>query len=182
MMIDDDAYEVYKRAFSRYRYVTDSIPSRELWEFCIKSSNSKAEYWGVYEKESGKLIAWALNHIKGQSVDYSTLKAIPELMNKHYPYFGLLFEMNKYYLEEKGYLYVSDGWRSVTEHSGIQPFLIKNFLFRKSFCQMRLYYAPWFGIAVKLLYPFRRFKYLPLSVRNVLRFEEINRNHAKMDL
>lgn len=96
-------------------------------------------------------------------------------MNKHYPYFGLLYEMNKYYLGEKGYLYVSDGWRSITEHSGIQPFLEKNFLFRKAFCKLRVYYTLWFGIAVKLLYPFRHLKYLPLLVRNVLRFEEINR-------
>ena len=46
-------------------------------------------------------------------------------MNKHYPYFGLLFEMNKYYLGELKYKYVSDGWRSITAHSNIQPFLEK---------------------------------------------------------
>ena len=69
------------------------------------------------------MIVWALNKVKKRSVNYMTLKAIPELMNRHYPYYGLLYEMGRYYLAEKGYSYVSDGWRSISGHSNIQPFL-----------------------------------------------------------
>lgn len=173
-MIEDDAYKVFMKAFERYKNITQALPSREMWESNLKERNN-IEYWGVYKRDNGQLIAWALNVIKVQSVDYSTLKAIPEFMNKHYPYFGLLYKMNKYYLGEKGYLYVSDGWRSITEHSGIQPFLEKNFLFRKSYCKMRVYYKFWMGILIKILYPFRHLRVLPLKVRNMLKFEEINR-------
>lgn len=173
-MIEDDAYNVFIKAFERYQNITTVLPLREIWESNLKESDT-TEYWGVYKRDDGQLIAWALNTIKAPSVSYSSLKAIPEFMNKHYPYFGLLYEMNHYYLGKKGYLYVSDGWRSITEHSGIQPFLEKNFLFRKSYCQMRLYYKVWFGMLIKVLYPLRHLRMLPLKVCNMLKFEEINR-------
>ena len=173
-MIKDDAYNVFIKAFERYKNITLTLPSREIWESNLKDGDS-IDYWGAYKKDNQQLIAWALNIKKNRSVSYSTLKAIPEYMNKHYPYFGLLYEMNKYYLGEKGYLFVSDGWRSITEHSGIQPFLEKNFFFRKSYCKMKLYYKFCFAILIKFLYPFRHLRILPLKVRNMLKFEEINR-------
>ena len=56
------------------------------------------------------------------------MKADPAyLRNSTYPYYGLIYEMNRYYLQELCLKYVSDGARSITEHSGIQPFLIEKF-------------------------------------------------------
>lgn len=173
-LIDDGGYEVYRLAFGRYHNIERPASSKSKWINDLQNGSNK-EYWGVYEKNSGNLIAWAMNTVNGKSVSYNTLKAIPEMMNKHYPYYGLLYEMNKYYLKERRFDYVSDGWRSVSQHSGIQPFLEKNFMFRKAFCNMRLHYAPWFGISVKCLFYIRRLKLLPTAVRNILKFEEINR-------
>lgn len=174
-LVKDNAYDVFIKAFSRYKDVTEKLPSRYTWESSLNNEDN-ADYWGVYEKESGKLIAWARCTVKSKSVSYNTLKAIPEMMNKHYPYFGLLYIMNSYYLDERGLNYVSDGWRSITEHSGIQPFLEKNFLFRKAYCHMSIYYTLWLKIAIKLLFPFRKTNFLPLSIRNVLKLEAIARN------
>lgn len=174
-MVDADGYYVYRKAFERYHDVTVSIAEREQWETGILES-SGFEFWGVFKKEDDKLIAWAMNSIKGDGVNYNTLKAIPEFMNKHYPYFGLLFEMNRYYLEEKRYSYVSDGFRSITGHSNIQPFLEKNFLFRKAYCRSEIFYKPWLAICIKLAYPFRKF--IPLkSIQNLLALEAIHRGH-----
>lgn len=115
-----------------------------------------------------------MNSVNGQGVGYNTLKAIPEYMNKHYPYFGLLFEMNRHYLMANGYKYVSDGFRSISEHSNIQPFLEKNFLFRKAYCRMKLYYKPWLRIAVNFSYPLR--KIIPVKqIQHIIRFEALNR-------
>ncbi len=174
-LVDADGYTVYKKAFERYHDVTVSIAERDLWESGILKS-SGFEFWGVFKKEDDKLIAWAMNSIKGDGVNYNTLKAIPEFMNKHYPYFGLLFEMNRYYLEEKRYSYVSDGFRSITGHSNIQPFLEKNFLFRKAYCRSAIFYKPWLAVCIKLAYPFRKF--IPSkSIRNLLALEAIRRGH-----
>ncbi len=172
-IVDADGYTVYRKAFERYRDVTVTIDEREKWETGILES-SGFEFWGVFEKNTDKLIAWAMNSIKGNGVSYNTLKAIPEYMNKHYPYFGLIFEMNKYYLEEKGMGYVSDGFRSITGHSNIQPFLEKNFLFRKAYCKVAIFYKPWLAICIKLAYPFRQF--IPSkSIQHLLAQEAIRR-------
>lgn len=176
ILINSNGYTVFYEAFERYHDVDTIIPSKESWLSNLKQINN-AEFWGVYERESGKLIAYALNTINKKSVNYSTLKAIPSLLNKHYPYYGLLYEMNRHYLNERGFLYVSDGWRSISEHSGIQPFLEKNFLFRKAYCRFNISYVFWVGLIVKLLYPIRNFSHLPLKIKHILKFEEINRQN-----
>lgn len=173
-LINFDGYNVYIKAFSRYHDIAVEIADRKSWEEMI-SSDKKHEFWGVVVRESNQLIAWAMNTVDIAFVQYNTLKAVPEMMNKHYPYFGLLYKMNQYYLETIGCRYVSDGWRSVTEHSGIQPFLERNFYFRKAYTRMRLYYAPWLEMIIRTLYPIRAFKFLPLKIKNLLKFEEINR-------
>lgn len=173
-LINSNGYKVYKEAFNRYHDIAVTIPPKTEWERGILN-DSTHEFWGVFEKETEELIAWAMNTVSNEYVNYNVLKAIPEKMNRHYPYFGLLYTMNQHYLEEKSCKYVTDGWRSVTEHSGIQPFLEKNFKFRKAYCNFKLYYASWFGYVVKILYPLRSLRILPLNVRNILKFEEINR-------
>jgi len=70
--------------------------------------------------------------------------------------YGLIFEMNRYYLQERGLKYVLDGARSMTEHSNIQPMLEEKFKFRKAYCDLQLFYKPLIGMAVKVLFPFRR--------------------------
>lgn len=173
-LIESDGYRVYMEAFKRYHDVAVTISDRDTWEASV-AKDCGHEYWGVFVKETGELIAYAMNTVDNRWVQYNTLKAIPEKMNKHYPYFGLLYEMNRHYLEEMRCKYVSDGWRSVTEHSGIQPFLEKNFYFRKAYVNMKLYYAPWLKFAIAILFPLRHLKLLPLNVKNLLKFEEINR-------
>ncbi len=172
-LVDSNGYEVYSKSFERYRDVVSNIPTRQNWESGILKS-SEYEFWGVFKKDNGQLIAWAMNSTAGDCVNYNTLKAIPELMNKHYPYFGLLFEMNRYYLEERKFGYVSDGMRSITEHSNIQPFLEKNFLFRKAYCRLAVYYKPWLKFCITIAYPFKKF--IPLkSFQYLLNLEKIRR-------
>lgn len=173
-LVRDNGYLVYSEAFKRYHDIAVFIDTREQWEKSILAQ-SGLEYWGVYSKVTGQMIAWALNKVKKHSVNYMTLKAIPELMNRHYPYYGLLYEMGRYYLAEKGYSYVSDGWRNISGHSNIQPFLEQKFLFRKAYCKMDLHYATWLKCIIYILYPFRKLPIIPLPVRNLLKFEGINR-------
>lgn len=172
-LIKSNGYRVYKEAFNRYHDVALSILDRNRWEKKIESDSSH-EFWGVFEKETKELIAWSMNTVDKRYVQYTTLKAIPEMMNKHYPYFGLLYEMNRYYLKDLGCDYITDGWRSVTEHSGIQPFLEKHFYFRKAYVNMKLYYATWLKLAIIFLFPLRHLNFLPLNMKNLLKFEEIN--------
>lgn len=120
----------------------------------IKNSD---EHWIGYDKETGVPAIYAINDLQGDMCNYSTFGANPKFMNSTYPYYGLLYSMNEYYLQECKLKYVCDGARSITEHSNIQPFLESKFNFRKAYVKMDIHYKWWFGLAVKLLYPFRRF-------------------------
>lgn len=172
-MVAFNGYEVYASSFRRYHDVTVSVLTRDKWESDILN-NGESEFWGVFTKETNILIAYASNSVINNIVEYNVLKAIPEMMNKHYPYYGLLFEMGRHYLKENHFTYVNDGFRSVSEHSNIQPFLEKNFLFRKAYCKLSLHYRWWLKLAINVAYPFRNI--IPnAAVKNILRFEEINR-------
>lgn len=171
-MMKEKGYELYLSAASHYKVKAD-IPSKGEYLKRLEEADSSFEYWGCIEKESGKLVAFSLNHIVDGFCDYQTLKADPSFLNK-YPFYGLFFEMNHHYLEERHLKYVSDGARSMTEHSNIQPFLIERFHFRKAYCKMKIVYKSWFGYVVRVLYPFRN--WIPImSVRSLLKMEEINR-------
>ena len=104
------------------------------------------------------------------------MKAIPfYLKNSTYPYYGLIYEMNRYYLNEMKLKYVCDGARTITEHSNIQLFLIEKFNFRKAYCQLQIVYIWWMKILVNLLYNFR--KIIPFrKVKSILNMEAMKRN------
>ena len=82
---------MFAEAFKRYKDVSVNIARREDWERSILE-NDTSEFWGVFTREDSRLIAFAINTVKDKSVGYNTLKAIPSMMNKHYPYFGLLLK------------------------------------------------------------------------------------------
>ncbi len=103
------------------------------------------------------MVALGLNTIKEDSCEYNVLKCKPHaLRNGSQPYYALIYEMNRHYLEERGLKYVNDGARSMTNHSNIQPFLMQKFKFRRAYCGLKLHYKWWLAIIVKVLYPFRQ--------------------------
>ena len=115
-----------------------------------------------------------MNFVTDESCEYRTMKAIPEYQKK-YAYYGLIFEMNKYYLEEKKLKYVNDGSRSITNHSNIQPFLIEKFNFRKAYCRLNIYYKWWVKLIILIFYPFR--SVIPIrQLRYLLDMEAMARN------
>ena len=147
-----DGYEVYVEATDNYR-VKAVPPTKEEFERRIKNSEEN-EYWGVFDIETDKLVAFSMNAVREECCEYRTMKAIPKYQ-KLYAYYGLIYEMNRYYLEERKLKYVNDGARSITNHSNIQPFLIEKFNFRKAYCHLEITYKWWLRCIINLLYPFR---------------------------
>lgn len=172
-----NGYEVFVAASDSYR-VKAVPPKREQFEARIKNA-AENEYWGVIDLETEKLVAFSMNAVTDESCEYRTMKAIPEFQKK-YAYYGLIYNMNQYYLEERKVKYVNDGGRSITNHSNIQPFLIEKFNFRKAYCRFEIHYRWWLGLAVKCFYPFRKL----ISVRQMtalLTLEAMARNEYKED-
>lgn len=148
-----DGYEVYIEALDGYK-VQAIPPTRSEFEIRLKNSEEN-EYWACFDIETDKMVAFCMNAVTDESCEFRTMKAIPKYQ-KLYAYYGLIYEMNRYYLEERGLKYVNDGARSITNHSNIQPFLIDKFNFRKAYCRLNVHYKWWFGFVIKILYPFRK--------------------------
>lgn len=166
-----EGYLVHKAAAEGYK-VKSTVPTEEEFRSDV-INGPENEYWGAFDKADGHLAAFAKNIVYEHMCDYSVMKANPDELS-HYPYYGLIYTMNEYYLKECRLKYVNDGARSITEHSNIQPFLIQKFNFRKAYCRINIVYQPWLAMAVKVLFPFR--KYVPVAaVRSLLNQEEMTR-------
>ena len=166
-----NGYEVFVEASDSYR-VKAVAPTKEEFENRIESF-AENEYWGVIDNETNKLVAFCMNAVTDESCEYRTMKAIPKYQ-KLYAYYGLIYEMNRYYLEERKVKYVNDGARSITNHSNIQPFLIDKFKFRKAYCHLTIKYKWWLTVAINCLFPFR--KLIPLrQVKALLDMEAMAR-------
>lgn len=144
-------YELFNKSRDRFDKITKI--THDEWKQRI--SGERLEFWIGFEKVSNKPASFAINTIYDEYCDYTTMGFNPEFANSTYPIYGLIYEMNRYYLECHRVAFVCDGARSITEHSNIQSFLIEKFKFRKAYCDLQLCYLPFLAFAVKLLFPFR---------------------------
>ncbi len=172
-LIQQQGYPILKATFDDYDTV-DRPMNQQVFDEYLKHCQSKTyEYWGVYDKSNGSFIGFCANRLWKDAAEYGVIGILPEYKhNQTFPYYGLFHSMNQYYLQEKGFRYVTDGSRSITEHSNIQPFLEEKFGFRKSYCKLRVYYKWWMRAAIRILYPFRKHISTP-SVRAILHMEEL---------
>lgn len=162
-----DGFELYNESRKRFQD-PKLLVNKEQWEKRCMSGGQ--EFWLAYSLETGKAEAMGINRRYDDYCSYVTMGVNPEAPISSYPMYGLIFLMNQYYLRDCGLKYVLDGARSVTAHSNIQPFLEEKFKFRRAYCDLHVFYKPWFGLAVKILFPFR--KYIKQSkVAAVLRQE-----------
>lgn len=170
------AYPIFTRAQEAYRVKCNIISYDKFSDMIAQyQRQGNIHYWGVESKQTGEIVAVAINTLKANSCEYNTLKCLPEaLKDGSQPYYGLIYEMNRYYIEELGLSYVNDGARSLTNHSNIQPFLIQKFKFRKAYCKISVEYQWYLSIIVKILYPFRRWIKHP-KVSAVLNMEAMVR-------
>lgn len=149
----EQGYSLFNK--SRERFGEKVLITMEQWKARLLRDNN-SDYWIGYDMETGNPASFAINAVFEDYVDYSTMGISPEFPNNTYPMYGLIYEMNRYYLEEKKVPFVCDGARSITEHSNIQTVLEEKFKFRKAYCDIQVFYKSWLGMAVKMLYPFRR--------------------------
>lgn len=154
-----DAKEMIEKGFelynqSRERFGKELQVTYEV--FSNRCNNPGQDFWLGIDRETGKAECLAFNRCFEDYCSYVSMGVNPNAPKSTYPMYGLILEMNRYYLEELGLKYVMDGARSITEHSNIQPFLEEKFKFRKAYCELQIFYKPIVGIAVKILFPFRK--------------------------
>ena len=155
-LIVGKGYDILKQVRESYKVhdrVMNEMAFRELLDGWDEKEN---EFWGTFDKNDGRFVGFAVVRMFDIGCFYEMVTFYPEYKhNATYPFYGMFYILNQHYLGERQLKYVTDGSRSITEHSNIQPFLEQNFKFRKAYCKLKLHYKWWFGIIVRLLYPFR---------------------------
>lgn len=151
------AYPIIKSTFDDY-HVADRTMNEDVFDayldYCTKNG---FDYWGAFDRETHKLVGFCAVHVWEKSCEYGLIGFLPKYKREAcYPYYGLFFRMTEYYFQEKGFQYVVDGARSITEHSNVQSFLMQNLKFRKAYCKLKIRYKWWLGIMVRMLLPFRK--------------------------
>lgn len=170
----DIGLNIFNAALNNYRVKAKPI-SETRWNEQWEKWPDNTDYWCVKTKDTHTPVALAVNGVFEESTEYWIMKANPDFLNSTYPYYGLIYQMNEYYLVTKRKRFVCDGARTTTEHSQIQDFLIQKFKFRKAYSQLQISYKWYFWLLIKALYPFRRIIPIP-QVRAVLNLEAMNRN------
>lgn len=172
----EKALPIINSAQKSYK-VKCKITSKKEFEAEVEQykKDDNKEFWIVERKSDNEAVAIAVNTIKKDSCEYDTMRCRAEALNdRSYPYYGLIYEMNRHYLGERMLKYVNDGSRTITKHSLIQDFLIHNFKFRKAYCKLKIHYKWWLSVVIKALFPFRNI--IPIrNIRGILRLEEYSR-------
>ena len=151
-------YNVYLAANESYNHYVPPMNEGDFNDFILSYDDEDCHFWGVFLKESDKLVAYSQNLIIDDYCDYSIIKFHPKYL-RYYLSYALFYEMNSYYLNEKGFRYVNDGPRSMGHDTNIQEFLISKFKFKKAYSKLELYYSLKVKIAIFILYPFRKLFY-----------------------
>lgn len=175
-IIEQYGYPILKATYDDYA-ITDRISNQKTFaEYLKRCKEKRYDFWGIYDREKQQLIGFCANRVWDEACEYGLVGIMPEYKRQctAYPYYGLFYTMNRHYLQERGFSYVTDGTRSITEHSHIQDFLIEKFQFRKSYCHLAVYYKWWVKLAVKTLYPFRKILPFP-RVKAILNMESMTK-------
>jgi hypothetical protein len=178
--LKEKGYLTYLNAFQRFSTFEKPMGAAEFRNHVSFLENSGFyEIWGVWDSENRELAGFSENLILGPTCFYETIYFDPSYL-KNYSSYALFYEMNRHYLEERGFQYVHDGTRSLSHDTNVQEFLVDKFKFRKAFCKLHIAYRQDIGLLVKVMYPFRNFIYKrndPVGKRLavLLRHEEIRR-------
>ena len=189
-LLKTKGWNILKATYEDYAVSDRDMDETVFLNYLSECEKQDFDYWGIFDQDRliGFCTVWLWlsetweyglvgnkSNYKLNSCEYGLIGILPEYKhNNTYPYYGLFYKMNEYYLGEKNYRYVADGSRSITEHSHIQDFLMQNLNFRKAYCQLEVHYCWWMKIAVKMLYPFRKIITLP-RIKAILNMEAMQR-------
>lgn len=170
--IAGSGYSTYHAAFKRYRTFERRFDEAEF-QAAVRAMPDCVEFWGVFDKATGKMAAFAENVVDVDSCFYSTMWFVPEALKRSASY-ALIQAMNEYYLGCRKLRYVSDGARSISHETNVHAFLQGKFGFRRAYCTLHVAYSRKVGLAVAIAYPARHLlKAMRISSRlNVLLEQE----------
>ena len=113
------------------------------------------DFFGVFDKNTCRLLGWALLSKYGDHIDFSMLKIEQDAVKRGASaalIYNILYEY-KQYLSGGGI--INDGSRNLLHKTNFQYYLIRYFGFRKCYADLNIVYKPYIKFIVFLIYPFR---------------------------
>ena len=151
-IIERGGYKVYlseMRRFERNGFPL-AIKDVNIWQKGLADAENKGqEFWGAFFGED--VIAYGVVKKIEKEVSLITWKCDYERFKDLYPSYGLVYAITSHYLSLPDCLYVSDGTRSLTQHSHVQDFLESKFNYRRANVKLNVYFRWWLKPIVILL-------------------------------
>ena len=153
---ESNVYPIQDDTIANYKVRDRKLNRKVFSEFLEKCKIKSFDYWGIFLKDTERMVGYCMVKKWEDSCEIWNVGILSEYKRDgYYPYYGLYHNLIEYYLKGNGIRYISEASRTITNHSEIHDWLIHYFHFRKAYCNLKLYYKWWFGIVVKVLYPFR---------------------------
>lgn len=149
----EELWEVYDAAFSRYVNAKNTETKEQFKKKLASDHNSV--YWGSFDRASGRLIGYMCCREYEDYVNINVAKYHPEYFNLQASD-ALNDTVLEYYLNQEQKAYICKGERSILHITDTQNYAIRNFGFKKAYCQLHIKYNKKIEWVVKLLYPFRK--------------------------
>ena len=149
----DAIYEVYVRACERY----DSYHVRtkdDYYSFIKSQYIEDVDIWGGFNIESGELMGYSICSTYRDSVDWNEATFVPDALKLRISD-AMEYFLLDYYINQKRYRYIISGQRSIDHVTNVQEYDIRQFGFRKAYCDLNIIYRPIVELMVSILYPFR---------------------------
>ncbi len=176
--IAENAWPVFSSAFKRYRNTRLVKTERQFKQNMLAAIGFEdiVDCWGVFEKESGRLIAYSQVYLYDKiEANYSMTKFDPDYLRLN-PSAILFYERNKYYLDVQKFQYVNSGFRNLSHATRVQEVLISKFGFRKQSMGLQIHYHPVTAGIICATYPCRNLLQKSFEfLRPLYKLEEINR-------
>ena len=157
-IINGGGYNVYTSEYKRYerKGFGSPVKSEAQWAVGMREAAERGQqFWAMTCED--KMVAYAVCQMKEQHVDLVTWKCDYDNYKQFYPSYGLLYAMINHYLSKEDIRFVSDGSRSLTEHSSVQDFLIEKFKFRKAYTKLNAVFRWWLYPILFILAPFEKY-------------------------
>lgn len=163
---DKDIYIVHKSALTAYpQKYRPQVSENDFIQEISNNWNGKLIY-GAFDKETGALSGYALLTEYSSYIDFNVLKTMPNAEKKAINA-AIVYKIISDFNERLGCnFYICDGSRNVLHETAFQDYLEKYFGFRKAYGKLNIKYRLSVGLAVKILYPFR--KVIAVCDRNAL--------------
>ena len=155
-IMKQEGWSVFSSAFKRYKNTRLTMTEAQFHkDIIIDGFDDIIHYWGVFEKESGKLIGYVQNFLYNKiEVKCGDIRFHPDYL-RLYSSYALFYEMSRYYLVKNKFSFVNNGFRNLLHETNMQDFLVDRLHFRKQAVGLRVYYRPLIKCLLSLAYPFR---------------------------